>query len=125
LADYFCQSRRRHNQPLALFDAMFTQVAQMVAVPCTPAGVNSLTLTPIGSAPSFTSYQNFTSARFVASANSTGPVTAQFVSLANLPVYLADGATQATTSICKSYFNNVRQRRCRARCAISAQIPPY
>jgi hypothetical protein len=85
------------NQPLALFDAMFTQVAQMVAVPCTAAGTNALTLTPIGSAPSFTSYQNFTSARFVAGASTTGAVTAQFGALAALNVYLADGTTQAST----------------------------
>jgi len=78
---------------------MFTQVAQMVPVPCTAAGVNSLTLTPIGSAPAFTSYQNFTAARFVATANSTAAVSAQFGSLANLPVYLADGVTQVTTQI--------------------------
>jgi len=85
------------NQPLSLFDTMFTQVAQMVAVPCTVAGTNALTLTPIGSAPSFTSYQNFTSARFVAGASSTGAVTAQFGALASLPVYLSDGVTQAST----------------------------
>jgi hypothetical protein len=85
------------NQPLALFDAMFTQVAQMVAVPCTVAGVNALTLTPIGSAPTFTSYQNFTAARFIAGATTTGTVTAQFGALAALPVYLSDGVTQAST----------------------------
>jgi hypothetical protein len=85
------------NQPLALFDAMFTQVAQMCAIPTTAAGTNALTLTPIGSAPTFTSYQNFTSARFVAINSSTGNVTAQFGALAALNVYLADGVTRCTT----------------------------
>jgi len=82
-------------QPLSLFDTMFTQVAQMCAIPCTAAGTNALTLTPIGSAPTFTSYQNFTTARFIAVANSTGAMTAQFGALAFLNVYLGDLATQA------------------------------
>jgi hypothetical protein len=85
------------NQSLALFDAMFNQVAQMVAIPCTAAGTNAITLTPIGNAPALTSYQNFSSFRFVAVATSTTPVTAQYQSLASLPVYLADGLTQAST----------------------------
>src|SRR5215472_4545670 len=82
-------------QPLPLFDAMFTQVAQMCAIPCSAAGTNALTLTPIGAAPTFTSYQNFTSARFVAVNTSTGAITAQFGTLASLNVYLGDLATQA------------------------------
>lgn len=85
------------NQPLALFDAMFAQVAQMVAIPCTAAGTNSLTLTPIGSAPTIPSYQNFSSFRYVAANNSTGLMSAQFAALASLPIYLADGVTQAST----------------------------
>jgi len=85
------------NQNLSLFDTMFTQVAQMVAVPCTVTGVNALTLTPIGNAPAFTSYQNFTAARFIAGANSTGNMSATFGGLATLNVYLGDGATRAST----------------------------
>lgn len=85
------------NQPLSLFDTMFTQVAQMVAIPCTAAGTNSLTLTPIGSAPTLPGYQNFSSFRYIAANNSTGLMSAQFTSLANLPMYLADGVTQAST----------------------------
>jgi len=83
------------NQLLALFDAMFTQIAQMVAVPCTAAGTNAITLTPIGNAPAFTSYQNFTAARFVATSNSTAAVTATFAGLTALNVYNGDMLTQA------------------------------
>lgn len=83
------------NQPLSLFDAMFNQVAQMVAIPSTAAGANAISLTPIGSAPTLTAYQNFSSFRFLAAANSTALVTAGFSGLAVLPVYLNDGATQA------------------------------
>jgi len=85
------------NQLLALFDAMFAQIAQMVAVPCTAAGTNAITLTPIGNAPAFTSYQNFTAARFVATANNTAATTAQFGALGFLNVYLGDLATQVVS----------------------------
>ena len=85
------------NQPLSLFDAMFNQVAQMVAIPSSPAGTNAITLTPIGSAPALANYQNFSSFRFVAGATSVGPVTAQYQALGFLNVYLSDGVTQAST----------------------------
>ena len=85
------------NQPLSLFDAMFNQVAQMVAIPSNAAGTNAITLTPIGSAPALANYQNFSSFRFVAAATSTGPVTAQYQALGFLNVYLSDGVTQAST----------------------------
>lgn len=88
------------NQPLSLLDTMFQQVAAMVAIPCTATGTNSITLAPIGNAPSSAnlgSYSNFNTFSFLASATTTGAVSAQFGSLANLPVYRADGSTQATT----------------------------
>jgi hypothetical protein len=83
------------NQPLALFDAMFNQVAQMVAIPTTASGANTITLTPIGSAPALANYQNFSSMRFVAVANSTAAITAQYQALGFVNVYLSDGLTQA------------------------------
>lgn len=88
------------NQPLSLLDGMFQQVAAMVAIPCTATGTNSITLAPIGNAPSSSnlgSYSNFNTFSFLASATTTGPVSAQFGSLASLPVYRSDGTTQATT----------------------------
>jgi hypothetical protein len=87
------------TQQLAIFDAMFNQVAQMVAIPCAAAGTNTLTLTPIGNAPVITGYQNFSSFRFLAANSSNAAVNAQFASLALLPVYLADMATQVTGQI--------------------------
>jgi len=83
------------NQPLSLFDTMFTQVAQMVAIPCTASGTNAILLTPIGNAPVLPAYQNYSSFRAVAAASSTNLVTAQAQTLPSLPVYLADGTTQA------------------------------
>src|SRR5215472_15877914 len=85
------------NQPLSLFDVMFNQVAQMVAIPCQAVGTNAITLSPLGTAPTIGNYQNFSSFRFSAANSSTGAVTAQFGSLGFLPVYLADGKTQAGT----------------------------
>jgi hypothetical protein len=87
-------------QPLSLFDAMFTQVAQMVAIPCGASiASNALTVTPNTNAPVPTNYQNFTAARFLAPSTTTAAVTAQVGTLPLLPVYLSDGATQVTTQI--------------------------
>lgn len=82
------------NQPLALLDGMFGQVAQMVAIPCTATGTNAITLQPIGNAPTLPSYAEFCAFRFKAAASSSSAVTAQFQALAALPVYQADGVTQ-------------------------------
>jgi hypothetical protein len=82
------------NQPLALFDTMFNQVAQLVAIPCTSTGNALYTLTLIGNAPTITSYNNFQMFRFKATAASAGAVTVQFGSLAALPVFKVDGVTQ-------------------------------
>lgn len=83
------------TQPVSLFDGMFNQVAAMIAIPCTASGQNSITLTPIGNAPTLAAYGEFNFFRFKAVATSNANVTAQFQSLANLPVYKADGLTQA------------------------------
>lgn len=85
------------NQPLSLLDTMFAQVAAMIPIPCTETGTNSITLQPVGNAPTLAAYGNYNLFSFVAAATSTGSVSAQFQSLANLPVYKSDGTTQATT----------------------------
>ena len=85
------------NQPLSLLDAMFSQVAQMVAIPCTASGVNALSLSPATNAPTIAAYQDFSAFRFQAPSTTTGAVSAGFSGLATLPVYLSDGATQAGT----------------------------
>lgn len=73
---------------------MFSQVAQMVAIPSIASGTNTLVLTPIGNAPSLSNYQNFSSFRFVATATSSASVSAGYQALSLLPVYFSDGATQ-------------------------------
>ena len=83
------------NQPLAIFDAMFQQVAQMIAVPCLASGANSITVSPIANAPILSSYTEFCAVRFKAAGTSSGPISLQFLTLPNLPVYLGDGLTQA------------------------------
>jgi len=83
------------NQPLSIFDTMFAQVAQMIAIPSVAAGQNSLTLSPIGNAPILTSYTEFCAFRYKAVQTSNALMSAQFLTLPNLPIYLADGVTQA------------------------------
>jgi hypothetical protein len=82
------------NQPLSLFDGMFGQVANLVAVPCTAANANNIVLTPTGNAPTITSYVQFQMFRFAGVANSTGAVTANFGGFGALPVFKPDGLTQ-------------------------------
>lgn len=82
------------NQPLSLFDTMFQQVAAMIAIPCTISGTNSLTLTPITNAPTLAAYTQFCAFRGIAINSNTAPLTMQFTTLPNLPVYMADRATQ-------------------------------
>lgn len=83
------------NQPLSIIDAMFNQVAQLVATPCTASGTNAITLSPQSNAPTITGYTNLQMFRFVAANTSTGAITAQFASLASLNVYIKDGVSPA------------------------------
>jgi hypothetical protein len=85
------------NQPLSDFDTMFTQVAQMIAIPCTATGVNLITLTPITNAPTIPAYAPFCSFTFLAPNNSTGNVSATFGGLATLNCYRSDGITLITS----------------------------
>lgn len=89
------------NAVLSLIDGMFQQVAAMVPIPCTASGATSITLQPIGNAPSATNLGGYGSLNvfsFIASGSSGGAVSAQFGSLASLPVYKSDGTTQANTN---------------------------
>jgi hypothetical protein len=87
------------NQPLSIFDVMFQQVAQMIAIPCTASGQNNITLSPIGQAPTLTAYTEFCGFRFKAVQTSNGLITANFLTTPSLPVYLGDGVTQAGAGI--------------------------
>lgn len=82
------------NQNLALFDAMFAQVAQIVAIPCTASGANSIVLTPIGSNPTIAAYAELCAFRFKAVGNSSGNVSVQFGALSSLLAYKSDGVTR-------------------------------
>lgn len=84
------------NQPLGLFDQMFNQVAQVIAIPCNATGQNAISLTPIGNNPTLASgYTELCGFRFRAAQTSTGGLTAALTPFAFLPIYLSDGLTQA------------------------------
>ncbi len=85
------------NQPLSLFDTMFQQVAAISTIPSSAVGTNAISLTPLVNCPTLSAYNELCSFRFRAVGASTGLVTAQFNGLGLLPVYHADGVTQATT----------------------------
>jgi hypothetical protein len=85
-------------EPMASLDTMFNQVGAMVSIPCTPSGTNAIALTPNVNCPALSSYNDLGSYRFVALGTSTGLVTAQYNGLGFLPVYHADGVTQAGTA---------------------------
>jgi hypothetical protein len=68
-------------------------------IPCSATGTNSITLTPNDSAPLLEKYIDHEIFPFVAANTSTGSVTALVVArsgnLAELKVYITNGATQA------------------------------
>lgn len=72
-------------------------------IPCNASfASNVYTLTPFSISPQFSNYLDYQSFPFVAPATSTGLITATVVpttgTIATLPVYKANGATQATTN---------------------------
>jgi hypothetical protein len=83
------------DQPLSLFDGMFNQTAAMIQIPCSASGNNAVSLTPLINCPALTSYSELGGYRFRANGDSSAAVTAQFNGLGFLPVYHADGVTQA------------------------------
>jgi hypothetical protein len=83
------------DEPLSLFDGMFNQTAAMIQIPCSASGNNAVSLTPLINCPALTAYNELGGYRFRANGNSSGAVTAQFNGLGFLPVYHADGVTQA------------------------------
>lgn len=85
------------NQPASQLDQMFADVWQAAPIPCSSAGVNAITLTPLSNAYSPTGYQNYQRFAFVAGSNSSGNVTVQVGSNTALPLYVAGGVVQATT----------------------------
>jgi hypothetical protein len=83
------------DEPLSLFDGMFNQTAAMIQIPCSASGNNAVSLTPLINCPALAAYNELGGYRFRANGNSSAAVTAQFNGLGFLPVYHADGVTQA------------------------------
>lgn len=69
----------------------------MLAIPCTAVGSNSISLSPQTNCPTPSAYTELCGFRFVAAANSTGPVQVNANGLGLLNVYKADGVTQCGT----------------------------
>lgn len=84
------------NVPASDLDANFNAVAAMGIMQCTASGTNSITLTPAANQPAVSAYANYQQFSFVPAATPTGSVSLQVGSLALLPLYYADGKTQAS-----------------------------
>lgn len=82
------------NQPLSLFDAMFSQIAGLSAIPATAAGTNTIALTGLSNAPTYTAYVRYTMFRFRAAGTSSGAVTINYGGIGALNAYKIDGSTQ-------------------------------
>jgi hypothetical protein len=85
-------------EPMSALDALANGIAAGTSVPCSATGTNGISLTPLSGFPALTSYTELVGFRFVAVGNSTGAVTAQYNGLGFLPVYHADGVTQANVA---------------------------
>lgn len=68
-------------------DANFSILSGLTPIPCTVAGTNTLTLTSVAGAATIAAYANYMRFTGIAAQSNTGPVTAQFGSLAALNVY--------------------------------------
>lgn len=83
---------------MSYLDTMFNAAAALTSIPCTASGTNAISLTPLVNCPALSSYNELGGYRFRAVGNSTGAVTAQYNGLGFLPVYHADGVTQANVA---------------------------
>lgn len=92
------------NTALQIMQQIFkTLNGALPTIPCISTNANNVyTLTPFNVSPNIANYYDYQPFSFVASATSTGLVTATVVpltgSLATLPVYKNHGAAQATTN---------------------------
>jgi hypothetical protein len=68
-------------------DANFSILSALVPIPCTATGTNTITLTSIEGAAAIAAYQQNMIFTAIAANTSTGAATAQFGSLAALPIY--------------------------------------
>jgi hypothetical protein len=97
------------NSPdLLWLDENFNTLGYMVVVPCTIAGTNALTLTPVGYAPTIASYPEYQifAGVYVAAAN-TGATTAVIGSLATLNVYKQGSAGPIALAGGELIFGNI------------------
>jgi hypothetical protein len=82
-------------QPLSDFDIMFNLLGTMSVVACTAGGTaNAIALSPITNMPTISSYSNYQTFGFVATATSTGAVTLNISGVSTLNAYASDGVTQ-------------------------------
>lgn len=75
------------NQPASKLDDNFNALGTYATVPCTAAGTNAITLTPVSGTPTIGSLNQLQSYRFLAAATSTSAVTIQVLALGFLPAY--------------------------------------
>lgn len=83
------------NQNASQLDTCLNAVGRMGVTQCTASGTNTIALTPAANQPTIASLLNFPLFGFVAAAAPTGSVNVNVNSLGALPLYLADGVTQA------------------------------
>jgi hypothetical protein len=72
-------------------DADLAALGALTPIPCTAAGTNNITLTPLANTPSITAYASFMQFTAIAAATNTQAVVAQIGTLPSLPVYKDTG----------------------------------
>ena len=93
-------------------DANFAALGALTPIPCSLSGTNDIVLTPLTNTPSVTAYQNYMQFTGIASATSTGDMTAQigaldalniFVDTSGGPVRASSGSIVINTSFILMY----------------------
>jgi len=92
------------NQPASLLDTMFNIAGAAGAIPCTAAGTNAITLTPITNFYQPGAYANYQMVSFVAASNATGAVTIRLGALAFVKLFMPSGLQASSGDINSNSF---------------------
>lgn len=98
------------------WDANYSALGALVPIPCSVAGTNAITLTPLANTPTVTSYANYMQFSGIVASSNSGAVTAAAGSLTALAVYkdtasgpvaLSGGELIANTAFTLMYDNTL------------------
>lgn len=92
------------NEPLSLFDVMFSILGASSTIPCSASGTNAITVAPLTNYYLPAAYTDYQSLSFVAANNSTGAVTIRLGALAFVKLFMPSGLQANSGDISANAF---------------------